>query len=79
MAEEIVSVDLLAVSYDKPLALPLAKEVFEACDHISDETGRLKVLENARSLVRALETPRETVIRLCWAEVGVHKCKQMGY
>jgi hypothetical protein len=33
------------------------------------EQNRLQMLQLARALVRALETPRETVLRLCWAEV----------
>lgn len=33
------------------------------------EQNRLQMLQVARNLVRALETPRETVLRLCWAEV----------
>lgn len=31
-------------------------------------TARQSLLEAARSLVRALETPRETMIRHCWAD-----------
>ncbi len=37
-----------------------------------DETARLKLVEKARSLVRALETPRETMIMHCWAQVSGH-------
>lgn len=33
-----------------------------------DET-RLALLATARDLVRALETPRETMIKHCWAQV----------
>ncbi|KAL2815093.1 S-adenosyl-L-methionine-dependent methyltransferase [Aspergillus granulosus] len=32
--------------------------------------ARLKLLEEARALVYALETPREAIIRHCWSEVG---------
>jgi hypothetical protein len=35
-----------------------------------NEQNRLQMLQVARDLVRALETPRETVLRLCWAEVS---------
>jgi hypothetical protein len=34
-----------------------------------NEQTRLAMLETARTLVQCLETPRETVLRLCWAEV----------
>ncbi|KAF4853492.1 O-methyltransferase mpaG [Colletotrichum siamense] len=33
-----------------------------------NDTARLKMLANARSLVHALETPRETMIKHCWAQ-----------
>ncbi|TDZ36724.1 O-methyltransferase mpaG [Colletotrichum spinosum] len=33
--------------------------------------GRLKLLKQARSLVQALETPRETMIKHCWAQPAV--------
>lgn len=35
-----------------------------------DDTARLELLKKARSLVQALETPRETMIRHLWAEVS---------
>ena len=34
-----------------------------------DNTTRLELAETARKLVRALETPRETMIKHCWAQV----------
>lgn len=34
----------------------------------SDEKTRLALLNNARTLFKALETPRETMIRHCWAQ-----------
>jgi hypothetical protein len=34
-----------------------------------DATSRLKLLETARSLVQAMETPQETMLRYCWAQV----------
>ncbi|KAH6843416.1 S-adenosyl-L-methionine-dependent methyltransferase [Chaetomium sp. MPI-CAGE-AT-0009] len=33
-----------------------------------DGASRLRLLEKARNLVRALETPRETMIKHCWAQ-----------
>lgn len=37
----------------------------------NDELERTKILNSARSLVYALETPREAVIRHCWSQVCV--------
>lgn len=37
-----------------------------------DPEARLKLLEAARSLTYALETPREAIIRHCWSEVCCH-------
>lgn len=37
-----------------------------------DPEARLKLLEAARSLTYALETPREAIIRHCWSEVCYH-------
>lgn len=34
-----------------------------------DGDARLKLLETARSLVQAMETPQETMLRYCWAQV----------
>jgi len=39
-------------------------------DLLTDRDGRLSLLDKARSLVAALETPRETVIRQCGAETA---------
>lgn len=36
----------------------------------SEETTRLQLLSEARQLVRALETPRETMIKHNWAQVS---------
>ena len=35
-----------------------------------DEEARLELVEKARQLVRSLETPRETMIKHCWAQVS---------
>ncbi|KAK1730003.1 O-methyltransferase [Colletotrichum acutatum] len=35
----------------------------------NDEQGRLALLKQARSLLQALETPRETMIKHCWAQL----------
>jgi hypothetical protein len=37
----------------------------------NDRGARLELLEKARGLVQALETPRETMIKHCWAQVSL--------
>ena len=36
----------------------------------NDLHARMRLLEAARALVSELETPRETVVRMCWGEVS---------
>lgn len=43
-----------------------------------DRHARLQMLKAARSLVRALETPREAIIRTCWAEVNFQTASSIG-
>lgn len=43
----------------------------------SDNIGRLKLLAEARQLVRTLETPRETMIKHNWAQVSFDQ-QRMG-
>lgn len=40
--------------------------------------ARLKLLETARSLVQAMETPQETMLRYCWAQVRQNKDLSRG-
>ena len=47
----------------------LLKEVQNNGKHLESEEGRRRCFEAAASLVRALETPREAVMRLLYAEV----------
>lgn len=37
----------------------------------NDPEARVKLLEATRALMYALETPRESMIRYCWAQVCV--------
>lgn len=56
-----------------PAAVPsLIKEIAALGENFtdsSDEEARLDLLIKARTLWKALETPRETMIRHCWAQV----------
>lgn len=51
----------------------LIKDISAAGDALfpDDSAGRLRLLEKARDLVRALETPRETMIKHLWAQVSI--------
>lgn len=43
-----------------------------------DETARLELVEKARQLVRSLETPRETMIKHCWAQPSAFSALTVG-
>lgn len=43
-----------------------------------DEEVRADLLDTARSLVYALETPREAMIRVCWAQVTISFVFKLG-
>lgn len=45
---------------------------------IKDDTGRRELLAQARHLVQALETPRETMIKHCWAQPGAYMAITFG-
>lgn len=69
---KIIDVEKLAVSPNQPthIATLLGQLNTDGKEHIdTDSQARLKMLETARSLVYALETPREAIIRHCWSEV----------
>jgi hypothetical protein len=75
----------MAVSEDKPLvdvatasrpcdpeAVPsILRRIVSSSEtpSVDNDSVRLALLANARELVRALETPRETMIKHCWAQV----------
>ncbi|RAH45290.1 o-methyltransferase, partial [Aspergillus brunneoviolaceus CBS 621.78] len=44
----------------------------------NDELERTKILNSARSLVYALETPREAVIRHCWSQSSLYAAIEIG-
>lgn len=65
--------DKVAISANSPDKVPgllkdiLANGLAFSADH--DASARSTLLDAARSLVHALETPRETMIRYCWSQV----------
>ena len=50
----------------------LVKEIQASTDALatSGDEARHELVIKARSLVQALETPRETMIKHCWAQLG---------
>lgn len=64
------SLDAVAIQAADIAAVPhLIRDMIPYLNLAMNEDHRLRLLRVARLLVQALETPRETVIRLCWAEV----------
>ncbi|GKZ49885.1 hypothetical protein AbraIFM66951_002594 [Aspergillus brasiliensis] len=65
-------VDNVAISSNAPEEVPtLLKRIAmhgEAYLSEKDENERTRILDAARSLVYALETPREAIIRHCWSQ-----------
>jgi hypothetical protein len=63
----------IALRANDPNAIPeILKDISSFIDTpvLEKDTDRLALLAKARDLVRALETPRETMIKHCWAQVG---------
>lgn len=63
----------MAVSPNAPEAVPdLVARISSLGESIAlkDSKERLKLLDAARSLALAVETPREAILRHCWSEVG---------
>ncbi|KAL4920630.1 S-adenosyl-L-methionine-dependent methyltransferase [Aspergillus aurantiobrunneus] len=70
-ASSLRKVEELAVSPNLPAQIPgLLDEVASSGKQYlaAEPKARLTLLETARSLVYALETPREAIIRHCWSE-----------
>ncbi|CAJ2510507.1 Uu.00g133160.m01.CDS01 [Anthostomella pinea] len=57
-----------------------AEKISKLASNISegDDTTRIELVETARKLVRALETPRETMIKHCWAQPAAMTALTVG-
>ena len=56
--------------YSTPYIIPdLVKKINTTSNSLGNEEARQQCLEAARSLVFALETPVESILRNVWAEV----------
>ncbi|PYH79787.1 S-adenosyl-L-methionine-dependent methyltransferase [Aspergillus uvarum CBS 121591] len=79
--KETADVAQLAISPNVPAQVPLlldqihtqGKEYLDA-----KPQSRLDLLESARSLVYALETPREAILRHCWSETTSYAAIETG-
>ena len=64
----------VAISPNDPNKIPSTIESIQTLGNsfsATDDTVRRQLLAEARRLVQALETPRETMIKHCWAQVRI--------
>jgi hypothetical protein len=69
----------VAISPNDPSKIPSTIESIKSLGNAystTDDAVRRQLLAEARQLVRALETPRETMIKHNWAQVSVALTKQ---
>lgn len=74
-------VDRVATSANTPELVPGLVDQVASLGKVAslqDHTDRTTLLEAARSLVYALETPREAMIRYCWSQVSSPACKALS-
>lgn len=68
--------DHVVISPNAPQLVPdLLKEILTHGISFSgdlDAKARVNLMDAARSLFHALETPREAMVRYCWSQVGTH-------
>ncbi|KAJ2902791.1 hypothetical protein MKZ38_000072 [Zalerion maritima] len=81
--EPVVDISVAIAPNDAAAAPGIQKEIAAFPDDVSqDDEARLALLEKARDLVRALETPRETMIKHLWAQTGcipaITACQRLG-
>jgi hypothetical protein len=71
-------VDRVTISANTPELVPGLVDQVASLGKVAslqDHTDRTTLLEAARSLVYALETPREAMIRYCWSQVSPYASK----
>lgn len=69
---KVIDVEKLAVSANSPEQIPglLQQVASHGQSYLAeDPQARLKLFEAASALKNAIETPREKIIRHCWAQV----------
>ncbi|PYI28156.1 S-adenosyl-L-methionine-dependent methyltransferase [Aspergillus indologenus CBS 114.80] len=78
---DIADVAQLAISPNLPAHIPLLLDQIHAQgkEYLDvNPQARLDLLESARSLVYALETPREAILRHCWSETTSYAAIETG-
>ncbi|RAH84305.1 o-methyltransferase [Aspergillus japonicus CBS 114.51] len=80
--EEAFTDNNVAIAPNDPEEVPgLLKRIAlhgEAYLTENDELERTKILDSARALVYALETPREAIIRHCWSQSSLYAAIEIG-
>ncbi|CAG8075316.1 unnamed protein product [Penicillium nalgiovense] len=74
-------VDRVAISANTPELVPGLVDQIASLGKVTslqDHTNRTTLLEAARSLVYALETPREAMIRYCWSQSTLYASVETG-
>ncbi|KAJ5789596.1 O-methyltransferase family 2 [Penicillium psychrosexuale] len=74
-------VDRVAISANTPELVPDLVDQIASLGKVAslqDNTDRTTLLEAARSLVYALETPREAMIRYCWSQSTLYASLETG-
>jgi len=69
----------VAISPNDPSKIPSTIKSIQSLGNsfsATDDGVRRQLLAEARQLVQALETPRETMIKHCWAQVSDHCIQQ---
>lgn len=71
-AQAEVDISVSLAPCDLPSVPGHIKNINTLVDSVSngDDAARLAMLASAKLLVHALEKPRETMIKHCWAQVG---------
>ncbi|KAF5007641.1 hypothetical protein FDECE_6027 [Fusarium decemcellulare] len=71
-SDEDVSIALKAANVDAVPGLINEINALNQTFDKHDQEARLKMMAKAKSLWQSLETPRETMLRHCWAEPSLH-------
>lgn len=68
----VVDVAVAITPNDVPAVPTLVKQINVGADALASggDEARHDLLIKARTLVQALETPRETMVKHCWAQVS---------
>ncbi|KAH6975692.1 S-adenosyl-L-methionine-dependent methyltransferase [Ilyonectria destructans] len=79
-SQEVIDISIASSPCDIGVVPSLLDDISALGKNLSsdDRDGRLALLEKARCLVRALETPRETMLKHCGAQTASFFCLALG-